>query len=45
MVEIKGEAIMAGSRPIFFASIGKAQPISFAIITTEKIVNETAPAS
>ena len=33
MVVISGEAISAGSRPIFFAHIGRMQPSSFAEIT------------
>ena len=40
-VVIRGPAIIAGSNPIFFASIGRVQPIPFATTTITAIVNDT----
>ena len=38
MVVIKGEAITAGSKPIFLASSGRVQPTSLAQITVQTMV-------
>ena len=42
---IIGPAISAGSMPIFFASIGSIEPISFAIITMSIIETHTVTAT
>ena len=41
MVVIKGDAITAGSSPSFFTKIGRAQPISLALMTVTLIVRQT----
>ena len=45
MVVIKGLAITAGSKPIFLASIGKEQPITFATITVKSNAMQTTAAT
>ena len=41
IVVINGDAITAGSKPIFFAPIGRIVPINFANITAKKAVRLT----
>ena len=45
MVVISGPAIMAGSRPIFFAKIGNDPPITLAKITVMIILKDTVAAT
>ena len=45
MVVINGLAMTAGSKPIFLASRGKVQPMSFAITTVTHIVRLTTKAT
>ena len=45
MVVMKGLAITAGSKPIFLASIGRLQPISFATSTVSAMVIQTTSAT
>ena len=40
---IRGAAIIAGSRPTFFATRGRMQPMHFAMMTTEIIVIPRLP--
>ena len=43
-VVINGEAINAGSRPIFLANSGRVQPMIFAITTVTSMVTHTTAA-
>ena len=45
MVEIKGEAITAGSKPAFSASRGREQPTSLAHSTVPTNVQQTTAAT
>ena len=42
IVVIKGELITAGSKPIFFASIGSVEPINFANTISTTSVRQIA---